>query len=270
MTKELKLFATDMDGTFLRSDRAYNRDKLAIVLEQFDQLGWIFCASSGRQLLALEELFDGFTDKMAFVAENGGVVSYKNQMISAQTFSTSQIDSIIDLLRRMPFSPDSDFLISGLKGAYSIKGVSDWFFDKAQLYYANCQIVNSLDEIDDTLLKITTNFPEDKTRECESFITEELPYVRATTTGFTSIDIIPDGISKASGLNALVNHFGWTADNLAAFGDQMNDYEMLEYAGTSYAVSNATKEILTLADNIIGSNDEDAVFTEIERIISGK
>lgn len=268
MTTDLKLFATDMDGTFLRSDRSFDHEKLAVILERFEQLGWIFCASSGRQLLALEEMFAEFTDKMAFVAENGGVVSYKNQMISSQSFSVSQISEIIQLLLEMPFSPNYDFLISGLQGAYALRGVSDTFFAKAQIYYANCQIVDSIEEIDDTMLKITTNFPEEKTYACETFITEELTYVRATTTGFTSIDIIPDGISKASGLSALIEHFGWTSKNLAVFGDQMNDFEMIEFAGTSYAVSNAIAEIIEISDQVIGSNDENAVLTEIEKIIN--
>ena len=47
----------------------------------------------------------------------------------------------------------------------------------------------------------------------------------------------------------------------------MNDFEMLEYAGAAYAVSNAAPEILAIADKVILSNDEDAVLLEIEKIL---
>lgn len=48
----------------------------------------------------------------------------------------------------------------------------------------------------------------------------------------------------------------------------MNDLEMFEYAGSSFAVSNAAPKILALADKVILSNDEDAVLVEIENILN--
>ena len=43
---------------------------------------------------------------------------------------------------------------------------------------------------------------------------------------------------------------------------------MFEYAGSSFAVSNAAPKILALADKVILSNDEDAVLVEIENILN--
>ncbi|MQW22711.1 MULTISPECIES: Cof-type HAD-IIB family hydrolase [unclassified Lactococcus] len=271
MKKQLKLFATDMDGTFLRSDRSFNHEKLTAVLDAFDERGWIFCASSGRQLLALEDmLFHDYKERIAFVAENGGVVTYKGETIFAQTFSHEQVQAVCDLLLSMKYSPKMDFLISGINGSYCLDGVSDTFWEKAKLYYANMQKVAAISDIDDEMIKVTTNFPEEKTAECERFITEKLAFARATTTGFTSIDIGSHGISKASGLAHLLAHFEWHPENLAVFGDQMNDYEMLQYAGTAYAVSNAFPDILDIADEVILSNDDDAVLVQMEKIINEK
>ncbi len=258
-----------MDGTFLHSDRTFNHDKLAHVLDEFDKKGYVFCASSGRQLLALENMiFNDFKDRIAFVAENGGVVSYKGQTIFAKTFTHEQTIKVCNLLQEMPYSPKEDFLISGIRGSYCLENVSDEFWQKNSLLLCKYQKkVKSIDEIDDDLIKVTTNFPEDKTSACERYITETLPFARATTTGFTSIDIGSHGISKASGLAQLLAHFDWHPENLAAFGDQMNDYEMLKYAGTAYAVSNAYPDILEIADEVILSNDEDAVLEQIGKII---
>ncbi len=268
MEKQLKLFATDMDGTFLHDDRTFNHEKLHEILQQFTKKKLIFAASSGRSLLALTELFADFRDEMAFVAENGGVVAVGSKIIFAAHFSLAQVNELIGFLRSMPYSPQDDFLISGLKGAYMLDSVSDWFFNKAQLYYPNCQKVASAADISDDLLKITTNFPEAHTRECENWINTHAPYTRATTTGFTSIDIIPAGLSKATGLAKLLDYLSLSKDNLAVFGDQMNDYEMLQYAGTAYAVSNASPEILAIADKIIGTNNDDTVLAEIEQILA--
>src|SRR5574341_668648 len=173
MTKNLKLFATDMDGTFLRNDHSYNHKKLAELIKEIQDRNLLFAASSGRSLLGLIEVFSEYKDQMAFVAENGGVVAYKGEILFAKDLTVAQTQELIDDLQEMPFSPKNHYLISGLKGAY----------------YPYCQLYHRLDEIDDKLLKVTTNFPEDHVRDCEQWITDRLSFVRATTTGFTSIDI---------------------------------------------------------------------------------
>ncbi|HFV0323303.1 TPA: HAD hydrolase family protein, partial [Streptococcus agalactiae] len=57
MSNQLKIFATDMDGTFLDENRAYDKSRLRDILKEFKKRNYLFCAASGRQLLALEELF---------------------------------------------------------------------------------------------------------------------------------------------------------------------------------------------------------------------
>ena len=48
MNQNLKLFATDMDGTFLRNDHSYNHKKLAEVIKKIQDRNLLFAASSGR------------------------------------------------------------------------------------------------------------------------------------------------------------------------------------------------------------------------------
>ena len=53
----------------------------------------------------------------------------------------------------------------------------------------------------------------------------------------------------------------------AAFGDQMNDYEMLESVGYAYAMGNATKGIKDIAYEVILSNEEQGVIKKIKEIL---
>ncbi|MBS6935602.1 MAG: HAD hydrolase family protein [Clostridium sp.] len=48
-------------------------------------------------------------------------------------------------------------------------------------------------------------------------------------------------------------------ENITVFGDQANDKEMFEKAGTKIAVHNANQELKVLADIVIESNDDDGV-----------
>jgi hydroxymethylpyrimidine pyrophosphatase-like HAD family hydrolase len=54
-----------------------------------------------------------------------------------------------------------------------------------------------------------------------------------------------------------------------AIGDMPNDVPMLEWAGRSYAVANAHPAVLDAADEVVGSNDDDAVAILIEGALSG-
>ncbi|MFZ2735891.1 MAG: HAD hydrolase family protein, partial [Lactococcus raffinolactis] len=51
------------------------------------------------------------------------------------------------------------------------------------------------------------------------------------------------------------------------FGDGGNDLEMLQFVGHGYAMSNAIPSIKAIADHMIGSNDEDSVLSQIEKIL---
>ena len=85
---------------------------------------------------------------------------------------------------------------------------------------------------------------------------------------FTLLDILPAGASKGVGLANLAELNGFTHENVMAIGDNFNDLEMLEYAGTAVAMGNAAPGLIE--DNefeTTASNDEAGVARAIERFI---
>ena len=60
----MKILATDMDGTFLDHLGAYDKARLDNLLDACEAKDYVFTVASGRALLALEELFDGFVDRI--------------------------------------------------------------------------------------------------------------------------------------------------------------------------------------------------------------
>ncbi|MDO4327207.1 MAG: HAD family hydrolase [bacterium] len=73
-------------------------------------------------------------------------------------------------------------------------------------------------------------------------------------------DISESGISKASGMQRLAAFWGNTMDDVVAFGDSMNDYELLLMAGTGVAMGNACEELKTIADYVTTDIDKDGVL----------
>jgi Cof subfamily protein (haloacid dehalogenase superfamily) len=85
---------------------------------------------------------------------------------------------------------------------------------------------------------------------------------------FTLIDILPPDASKGAGLEKLAKINGLTAENVMAIGDNFNDLEMLEYAGTPVVMGNADPNLLERPKFYTTvSNDESGVAAAIEKFI---
>ena len=73
--------------------------------------------------------------------------------------------------------------------------------------------------------------------------------------------------NKGTGVAALAEHLGLTAEQVITVGDAGNDRHMIEYAGLGVAMGNATDEIKALAQHITARNDEDGVARVIEQFV---
>ncbi|MEJ7862850.1 MAG: Cof-type HAD-IIB family hydrolase [Pyrinomonadaceae bacterium] len=83
---------------------------------------------------------------------------------------------------------------------------------------------------------------------------------------FTLIDILPPDASKGIGVEKLTLINKLAPENVMAIGDNFNDLEMLEYAGTSVVMGNADPILLEREDFYSTlSNDENGVALAIER-----
>lgn len=88
---------------------------------------------------------------------------------------------------------------------------------------------------------------------------------------FTLIDILPPDASKGIGVGKLASINNLTAENVMAMGDNFNDLEMLEYAGTAVLMGNAAPELLENPKYLQTlSNDESGVAHAIDKFILGK
>ena len=79
------------------------------------------------------------------------------------------------------------------------------------------------------------------------------------------VEIVPLGISKASGVEEIAKPQGITSDEVVAFGDMPNDVPMLLHAGHGVAMGNAHPEALAAADEVTAPNTEDGVARVLER-----
>jgi Cof subfamily protein (haloacid dehalogenase superfamily) len=85
------------------------------------------------------------------------------------------------------------------------------------------------------------------------------------------LDLLPPGCSKGAALDSLARIRGLERNQIMAIGDNLNDLEMLEYAGRAVVMANAGEEVLALAVRrgweVTASNDDDGVALAVEEAV---
>ncbi|CAN5518819.1 HAD family hydrolase [soil metagenome] len=85
--------------------------------------------------------------------------------------------------------------------------------------------------------------------------------------GFSSwLDLAPEGVSKASGLEAVRLALGIDIVHTVAVGDQRNDIEMLQWAGRGVAMGQAPPEVLAVADEVTADVQGDGLALVLEDV----
>jgi Cof subfamily protein (haloacid dehalogenase superfamily) len=85
---------------------------------------------------------------------------------------------------------------------------------------------------------------------------------------FALLDVIHPAASKGAGLAALAEEHGLTRDEVMAVGDNLNDLEMLHFAGTGVRMANAQPGLHDIQDlHVTATNDEDGVALAIEKFV---
>jgi hydroxymethylpyrimidine pyrophosphatase-like HAD family hydrolase len=87
---------------------------------------------------------------------------------------------------------------------------------------------------------------------------------------FILVDVLAAGVTKGTTLAEWARALGLTSESVMAIGDNHNDREMLQFAGTGVAMGNSVPELLGGAFHITGTNDEAGLAQAIDRHALGR
>lgn len=85
-----------------------------------------------------------------------------------------------------------------------------------------------------------------------------------------TIEFGPHGVNKATALQTWSEQRNIDPADIWAFGDMPNDLEMLQWAGTGWAMANAHPQVLEVANRRCGSNREDGLAQVVETLLTRK
>nr|WP_239471460.1 HAD family hydrolase [Olsenella profusa] len=119
--------------------------------------------------------------------------------------------------------------------------------------------VDEVPDIDFVAATIACPGGPERMDRCRQVIAEAVPEVRIVSPIPEWFDVLPVGMSKASGLEVLLDALGVGLDEVAVFGDAENDLDIMRKVPHSVAVANATDEVLRAARHHVGASADEGV-----------
>lgn len=257
----IKLIASDLDGTLLYGrDNSVSEEMFDLIREMKDR-GIIFAAASGRQYHNLKKLFAPVWQDMAFICENGSAVFYKDQLIAQQVVPQEEL---LKLIAIVDAEECTEVALSSATTTYVRPKSEDFAQSLIELGNHVC-VVDEWEDVTEPCVKLAwyeAGGVEERVEHWSQKI--NLP-ARVVTSGAKWLDILYPNGHKGVGIRVLQEYFGLNKEEMAAFGDNDNDKEMLEAVGYPVAMKSGKEGIVKLCPY-----HTDKVEDTVRQILDGK
>ncbi|GAA1151195.1 HAD family hydrolase [Streptomyces hebeiensis] len=261
-----RLVATDLDGTLLRDDHtvsARTRDALAAATAA----GAVHIVVTGRGVLWTRHILDDLGYGGIAVCGQGAQVYHagERRLLTSVTLdrqlaalAVAKIEAEVGPLA-LAVSRD------GLDGEVLV--TSDYRLLEKQL--PTVAVREPAELWSAPLNKVYIQHPElgdDELAEAARATVGSL--VNVVMAGAGVVEILPLGLSKATGLSLAARRLGVKAADTIAFGDMPNDIPMFGWARHGVAMANAHEELRAVADEVTASNEDDGIAVVLEKLLA--
>jgi Cof subfamily protein (haloacid dehalogenase superfamily) len=252
-----------MDGTLV-DDAKEIHDELWPLIDELHARGVTFCPASGRQYHNLVQEFADVADELVFIAENGTYVVARGREISSDGLD---LDVARRVVRRVRGIPQAGAILCGKRSAY-IERRDPPFVTQASTYYARLRIVDDLlDVAGDDVLKVAIYDFVSAEHNTAPRLAEFRAAHQVVVSGARWVDVLSPTASKGHALRQVQAALGVTPDQTMAFGDFLNDLEMMDAATYSFAMANAHPQLKARARWIAPANNANGVVRTIRALL---
>ena len=253
MINNIKLIATDLDGTFFNSNTAisdYNKDVFQFLMKN----GIEIILATGRALNSVKHYKDILAnDNYSIIFNGAAIVDNDGNFIYDKVIDADTSKSIINIYNKynvylhvykqnIHIASDIDFYLKRYIEKEKINDVAIGLENIEDFEFNKMVFIGDREELERLQNDIRNNF---NVHTCFSH------------TNF--LEVLASGINKGSALEWICNQKGIKRDEVVAFGDNYNDIEMIGYAGIGVAMENAEEALKKKADYICLTNDDDGV-----------
>jgi hypothetical protein len=271
-----EMFVSDMDGTLLGPGSVlsdYSRRTLTELL----QAGVRFTVASGRAWAEITPILGELPLRLPVIAVNGAfltdyatgrhlVINHLDAALAEAIYAHILNEGLV------PFVLTHNGTEDCLYWEKLINTEMQWYHDVLEL--ANDRRLRQVGRLAEALREKVIAFavmgPKDNVQALHAMLEERYPgtmenflFENRCSPGHWWLTLHDQKACKSRAIQTLLEIEGIPAERLTVFGDHINDIKMLQRAGRGIAVANAEEAVKQHADEIIGSNDEDAVVRYI-------
>lgn len=263
----IKLVITDVDETIVKEGSTELNPEFFEVIRQLTDKGIEFVAASGRHISSLSLAFAPVADRIWFLAQNGSFIKKGDREIIPNPIPYEYVQEFWDELGKMqapggiaysattcfvPFEGDEMYRWLDEGYHFTLKAMDGW---------------NPPPE-DETYVMLTMYHPEN----CEAYVNANLSRKwwdrgLVLAAGNNWVDLVPFGNGKGPALEQLCKELAIDPSDVMAFGDNMNDLSMIEFAGTGIAVENAKPAVKAAAQKIVPDYTKSGVLNELKALV---
>ena len=262
MTKKIAFF--DIDGTLINVPTGLMTPSQATiqVLKQFQEKGnLIFIATARGAIPFSSDLieFDGF------IGNDGHYITYNHEVLLDDLFHLDEINQMISVFE----ANDGRFIFSGHHHSWTTYWEDEYMQQHSLMFSHTTKRPDNLIEVfeakDIEAIACCVMFKnvEDLTAAYNA-LKDDFTMV-AYETGIIRMDVYRKGFTKGTAVKHVYEQLHISKENTYAFGDGINDKEMLQLVGHGIAMGNAIDELKEVADEITLPVTEDGIADYFEK-----
>lgn len=256
---QFQIVASDLDGTLLSPDHQLS-DFSKQTLKELHSKGFTFVFATGRHHVDVARIREQAGIPAYMITSNGARVHNQNdELMYSKNIDPNLVQSIVNVIKndekiRIHIYENENWLIN--QEDESIKK----FHKDSQFQYSLVDVDNVPDS---GIAKLFFIYPDHEYLvQYEHQLIEQFGdrISVAFSTPFC-LEVMAEGVSKGAALEAVAKSIGSSLEKCIAFGDGMNDVEMLSMAGRGLVMETSHDKVKqALPENeVIGSNKNNAV-----------
>jgi Cof subfamily protein (haloacid dehalogenase superfamily) len=263
------LIASDVDGTLL-DEHEHITPRTRAAVRAAVESGAQFVLATGRPPRWIAPVVDALGLTPMAVCANGAVIydSATDRILSARTLSPEVLAELAEVAARV--IPGAGLAVERV-GRSAHDAATPQFVSSPGYEHAWLNPDNTEVSVDDLLsapaVKLLIRKAGARSGDMAAALAEHVGLQGDLTfsTNNGLIEVVPLGVSKATGIAEVARPLGIEAADVVAFGDMPNDVPMLLWAGLGVAMGNAHPDAVAAADEVTAPNTEDGLARVLER-----